>query len=253
MANTAELLELILEREKKERKRRQRRLLTLLGTAAGAAVVAAGLWAALPGGVAAERQVYSLAELDRSRVEALLMEAPLGLRVSDEQTGDTLLLRDLQQYALLMEARQNPAGSSPADWESNGNQPDSGARVIPYVMDEARAREIRRRVAADGPLTEADIMPAFPGGESALHRYLSRQLRYPVEASRNKVQGTVYLRFVIDENGKASRPEVMRGIGHGCDEEAMRVISAMPAWVPGEVAGVKVPVYATLAINFRFL
>ncbi len=252
MANTAELLELILEREKKERRHRQRRLLTLVGVAAGAALVTAGLWAWLPGGDDASVPVYSLAELDRGRVEALLMQAPMGLSVSDDQTGDTLLLRDVQQYALLMEARQSLAGGSTADWESNA-QPDSGAQVIPYVMDEARAREIRRRVAADGPLSEADIMPAFPGGESALHRFLSRQLRYPVEASRDKIQGTVYLRFVIDETGKAIRPEVMRGIGHGCDEEAIRVVSAMPAWIPGEVAGVKVPVFATLAINFRFL
>ena len=254
---SAQLLEFILERERLEKKKKQKRALTLAGITAGVGVASLLIFLVLGGYSDPAIPVYSLADLDQNRVVSLLREAPAGLKVADVRTGDTVLLKDLQDYTLLQAAiaDQNLAGVSPAEMEENLGELTEGATItlVSTEGDAERAREIQRKIASDGPLSEADIMPAFPGGESALRRFLSRQLRYPIEASRQKVEGTVYLRFVINAEGKIESPEVMRGIGGGCDEEALRVLSQMPPWNPGEVAGVKVPVFPTLAINSRFL
>lgn len=254
LSKSTQLLEFILEKEKKERKKRQRRTLTIGGSLAGAILLGVGGMYIFNSGGSQSAAVYQMAALNSQKVEELLSTAPTGVRVEDETTGDTFLLRDVHQFAMLQAALIDDQSGmvNTAEWES-GNVQTAQVEVMSDVVSPDRAREIRRRVASEGPLTEADIMPAFPGGEASLRRFLSKQLRYPTEASRTKTQGTVYLRFVIDENGAVTEPEVMRGIGHGCDEEAVRVVTQMPPWLPGEISGVKVPVYATLAINFRFL
>lgn len=100
------------------------------------------------------------------------------------------------------------------------------------------------------PSSYAEIMPSFPGGERALYHYLANSLTYPPDALARKVKGKVYIRFVVNEDGSLSDFQVVRGIGNGCDAEALRVVSAMPAWVPGREGGKNIPVYNTIAISF---
>jgi protein TonB len=69
-------------------------------------------------------------------------------------------------------------------------------------------------------------------------------------ARDNGIEGTVYLKFVVDKNGKVSDVKVQRGIGAGCDEEAVRVVSTMPNWTPGRQNGAAVNVYFTLPVKF---
>jgi len=87
----------------------------------------------------------------------------------------------------------------------------------------------------NGPYMQADEMPGFPGGQAALARYLQSQLRYPEEARANQIEGDVQIRFVIEADGTVSDPEVVQGIGFGCDEEALRLILSMPSWIPGKI------------------
>lgn len=94
--------------------------------------------------------------------------------------------------------------------------------------------------------------PEFPGGEAALWEFITDTLTYPEAAKKNGVEGTVYVRFIVDKKGRIREPEVMRGIGAGCDEEALRVLRDMPQWKPGKqrgrkvCTGVKVPIRFTL-------
>lgn len=254
LGKSTHLLEFILEKEKQERKKRNRRMVMIGSGLAVAGMLAVGsVW--YTGTTAAQNTpVYPIADLSSVDVERLLSQAPAGLKVSDQQSGDTFLLRDVHQFTMLQAALMEDGQpmASTAEWEA-GNVAATEVESITTQVSEERKQEIRRMIASEGPLTEADIMPAFPGGQVALKRFLTKQLHYPAEASRSKTEGTVYLRFVIDEDGMVNDPEVMRGIGHGCDEEAIRVLQQMPPWLPGELSGVKVPVYATLAINFRFL
>lgn len=94
-------------------------------------------------------------------------------------------------------------------------------------------------------------MPAFPGGDPKLLEYLYKEMRYPSLALESRIQGLVVVQFVIDENGKILNPTVTRGIGGGCDEEALRVVRAMPNWKPGKQRGRPVKVRYNLPVRFQ--
>ncbi|MEZ4775351.1 MAG: TonB family protein [Bacteroidia bacterium] len=102
------------------------------------------------------------------------------------------------------------------------------------------------------PLEFAEKMPAYPGGSKALNDFFNQQINYPEMARENEIEGKVYVRFVVRPDGSASDFTVVRGIGFGCDEEALRVVNNMPKWIPGEQSGQKVSVIKTLPITFRF-
>jgi protein TonB len=94
-------------------------------------------------------------------------------------------------------------------------------------------------------------MPQFPGGDEALLKYLYSQLIYPRLALEYKIEGRVVVQFVIAANGRIEDVAVLRGIGFGCDEEALRVVKGMPAWTPGRQRGRAVRVRYNLPILFR--
>jgi protein TonB len=94
-------------------------------------------------------------------------------------------------------------------------------------------------------------MPSFPGGEEKLFQYLNDNMKYPSMARETNIQGKVFVNFVVDEEGKISNVKVLRGIGAGCDEEAVRVVKAMPNWKPGKQNGRAVPVSYNLPIQFK--
>lgn len=94
-------------------------------------------------------------------------------------------------------------------------------------------------------------MPQFPGGESALMRFITKNMRYPTIAAENGIQGRVICTFVIGKDGKVSQVQVMRSVDPALDKEAIRVISMLPAWKPGKQRGRPVRVRYTLPIVFR--
>lgn len=99
----------------------------------------------------------------------------------------------------------------------------------------------------------AEVMPAFPGGTGAQLAFLRDKLKYPEEALRKGLAGKVLVQFVVDERGHLIDPQVVRGLGAGLDEEALRLVRIMPWWTPGLVAGQPVKVQITLPIIFRAL
>jgi protein TonB len=97
------------------------------------------------------------------------------------------------------------------------------------------------------PFVIVEQMPEFQGD---MIEYLSKQLIYPAMARDNNIQGKVIVQFVVNEDGSVSNAKVMRGIGSGCDAEALRVVNGMPKWRPGKQNGKAVKVYYTLPIRF---
>ena len=93
--------------------------------------------------------------------------------------------------------------------------------------------------------------PEFPGGMEALYRYLAANIHYPAEAKAEKIQGTVFVSFVIEKDGSVSNIKVLRDIGSGCSEEAIRVVQAMPKWKPARQRGKRVRAQYTLPIKFK--
>jgi protein TonB len=95
-----------------------------------------------------------------------------------------------------------------------------------------------------------EVAPSFPGGDKELIRYLKSKIRYPDDARSKGISGIVYVTFTITNEGTVSDVVLSQGIGSGCDEEAIRVISAMPKWKPGKQSGIPVSVRFNLPIRF---
>ncbi|MFM9027861.1 MAG: TonB family protein, partial [Bacteroidota bacterium] len=98
--------------------------------------------------------------------------------------------------------------------------------------------------------TVVEEMPTFPGGEAELFKYLQKNIKFPPIARENGIQGRVFVTFVVDKDGKVKDAKVLRGIGGGCDEEALRVVRSMPDWKAGKQNGRAVSVQYNLPINF---
>ena len=93
--------------------------------------------------------------------------------------------------------------------------------------------------------------PMFPGGNEALMKWLSKNLKYPASAQENGIQGRVLVQFVVNKDGSIVEPKVLRSVDPALDKEALRVVSTMPKWQPGKQRGKTVRVRFTLPVTFR--
>ncbi|MDY0907047.1 energy transducer TonB [Pedobacter sp. CFBP9032] len=98
-----------------------------------------------------------------------------------------------------------------------------------------------------------DEYPEFAGGMKAFTKYMERNLRYPSQAQEEGVKGKVFVSFVVEVDGSITDVKVLRGIGFGCDEEAMKVIKKSPLWKPGRNKGKAVRVRYNMPINFNLM
>jgi len=94
-------------------------------------------------------------------------------------------------------------------------------------------------------------VPAFPGGDLAMKKFLQDNIRYPIMANQSGIQGTVHVTFVIERDGSVTDVKIQRGIGGGCDEEALRVVRNMPRWEPGKQRGKPVRVQYHMPLKFK--
>lgn len=94
-------------------------------------------------------------------------------------------------------------------------------------------------------------MPMFLGGQDELMKFLVNNIKYPVIAAEQGIQGTVILRFIVGTDGSVSDIQVVRGFDPSCDKEAKRVLGLMPNWIPGKQNGRAVKVYFTVPVKFR--
>src|SRR5690606_41001791 len=92
--------------------------------------------------------------------------------------------------------------------------------------------------------------PEFPGGMDALAKFLRRHVVYPPAAQRANIAGKVVVQFVVEKDGSVGQVTVIKSVGFGCDEEAVRVVKAMPKWSPGKQNGQPVRVYYTLPVSY---
>lgn len=93
--------------------------------------------------------------------------------------------------------------------------------------------------------------PSFPGGQGALMAWLRDNIKYPVVAAENGIQGKVIVQFVVGKNGSISNVKVLRSVDPSLDREAVRVVSSMPNWTPGKQNGTSVNVRYTLPVTFK--
>jgi len=111
--------------------------------------------------------------------------------------------------------------------------------------------EYNEQMDENEPLYFVEQMPEFPGGTDAMMRFLNSNMKYPLVAANLGITGRVILQFVVKKDGTICNIKVLRGIGGGCDEEAIRVVKSMPFWKPGKLKGKEVTVFFTLPVVFQ--
>jgi TonB family protein len=116
---------------------------------------------------------------------------------------------------------------------------------------------IKSRTMEDIEIEEAEVfmvveqMPEFPGGQAKLQAFLAENITFPETAKESGIQGTVYVTFIVRKDGRISGAKILRGIGGGCDEEALRVVKKMPRWKPGTQSGKNIDVQFNIPIVFK--
>jgi len=123
---------------------------------------------------------------------------------------------------------------------------DQDTEVEEYIPVEEEEEEEEAQI-----FTVVESMPSFPGGDAARIKYLNENIKYPQMARESGIQGRVFVTFVVERNGAVTDVRVLRGIGGGCDEEAIRVIKNMPKWNSGKQRGKAVRVQFNMPILFK--
>jgi TonB family protein len=139
------------------------------------------------------------------------------------------------------------------DWtpgENNG-KPVPVMFQIPVKFQLSQTAAVVEDKNEEKPLLVVEQNPEFAGGYNGMLKYLKDSLKYPDLAKNSGIQGTVFVQFVVNKTGALSNVKILRGIGGGCDEEAVRVVQAMPKWIPGRQNGIAVPVMFQIPVKFQ--
>ena len=134
-----------------------------------------------------------------------------------------------------------------------------GAFTVEGNDETAEVKHVEEKIAEPEPVKEEETkvfdvveqMPSFPGGPSALMQYLSSNIKYPVVAEENGVQGRVVCTFVVEKDGSITDVRVVKSVDPSLDKEAVRVVKSMPRWIPGKQNGSAVRVKYTVPVTFR--
>ncbi|MBP3849908.1 MAG: energy transducer TonB [Prevotella sp.] len=134
-----------------------------------------------------------------------------------------------------------------------------GAFTVEGNDETAEVKHVEEKIAEPEPVKEEETkvfdvveqMPSFPGGPSALMQYLSSNIKYPVVAEENGVQGRVVCTFVVERDGSITDVRVIKSVDPSLDKEAVRVVKGMPKWIPGKQNGSAVRVKYTVPVTFR--
>ena len=119
------------------------------------------------------------------------------------------------------------------------------------VIEEVVFEEAPEEEEVDEIFTIVEDQPTPSGGMSAFYQYVAKKLKYPAQARRMGIEGKVFVQFVVDKDGSLTEVKAVKGIGAGCDEEAVRVINGAPKWKPGKQRGRAVKVRMILPITFK--
>ena len=151
------------------------------------------------------------------------------------KTPEVYLIKEVANEEIIEEIEVN------LDVEISANEVTEQFEYIPLEEEEEVAEEI---------FTIVETAPEPLGGYEAFHRFIAESLTYPRAAARMNVSGKVFVQFVVEKDGSITDIEVVKGIGAGCDEEAVRVLSIAPKWSPGKQRGVPVRVIKIIPIHF---
>lgn len=197
----------------------------------------------------------------KSYVKTVTEQPELQLRDCNDSTGKVLALNGNGKWIKFDEGFKNIVEEQQVEdgHEVNydiGAQVDSDTTLVikedkkGNVIDVTSPDNHSKNIYSNKVYLNSDRVPEFPGGLEALGQFIARNIHYPSTARKNKTQGKVLVSFVIDKDGTVTDIKIKRGIGDGCDEEALRVIAMMPKWRPGVQNGKLVRVAYSVPLAF---
>lgn len=156
----------------------------------------------------------------------------------DEEVKEEIIKNDeLKEAVASTETVQGDPNADPNEVVVEGTPGGTGTVVEAPVEEEI--------------LSVVEEMPEFPGGQEKMIAFLAKSIKYPQQAIRSEKQGRVYVQFIVSSNGELTNFEVVRGVGFGLDEEALRASKLMPNWKPGKQGGRAVKVKCVIPVEFK--
>lgn len=208
-----------------------------------------------------EQQLAALAEAEAQEPEEEIEEVPQA--VEEPQREEALpeeILNTIKDTEIAIAAdeevteditsKDDVAESTAAAGATTFDQGTDDLNVVREHKEEIIVEEKHEPVKEE-IFTAVEQMPQFPGGEAELLKWISNHIKYPTMAAENNIQGRVVVKFVVQKDGKVGEVVVLRGKDPDLDKEAVRVVKALPAFIPGKMNGQAVSVWYTVPINFK--
>ncbi|HNX42814.1 MAG TPA: TonB family protein [Bacteroidales bacterium] len=186
-------------------------------------------------------------EIEQPKIEQELpQKVKSTIKFTPPVIKDDAEVKDEEVMKTQEEVSESKLSISTADVKGNSQDADA----VDLADLQQQQTQVVEEEEEEKPFIVVEQIPEFPGGVSSMNKFLKDNIRYPQIARESGITGTVFTTFVVSKTGKISDVKILRGIGGGCDEEAIRVIKAMPAWIPGKQNGRAVPVQFNLPIKF---
>ena len=193
--------------------------------------------------MAFEHKSYDKCEIDPSLLnrEVVLDEEMVEITKQEEQKPQPV---EVPKQTTQLEIVQDDVEVEDIEINAEVDQQEVIEEYVPVEVEE-------EEVVEQEIFQIVEEMPAFPGGEAKLMEYVGKNIKYPQIARETGIQGRVFIGFVVEPDGSVSNVKLLRGIGGGCDEEAMRVVKSMPKWKPGKQRGKAVRVSYQIPVFFK--
>jgi TonB family protein len=202
----------------------------------GKAVTIVGISAGLSALSACGNKTKEVEEVEKSYLtEGMVLTQP-----ATHLTGD--IDYRSPEDCVIVEERQPTAKTRTAKFKTSPKKEQVDTTLAPSVVG-----QIPETIFGD----VVEQMPSFPGGQNALFEYLTANVRYPDDCEETCVQGRVIVSFVVERDGSVAEAKVVKSVYPSLDEEALRVVSGMPKWIPGKLNGESVRTKYTIPITFR--
>ena len=193
-------------------------------------------------------KLYYSSSYDTAKKELIINEVKDSTGTVLAEHGKGMMVRYRNEYKQIVDQGPILNGLKEGEWKGRVN--DTVTYVCTYSQGVSVSGVSRTQSGRDIHFNKDAIEPTFPGGPNDFYKFLATNVRYPKEAKRNGIQGKVFLSFVIEKDGSLNDIRVVRGIGYGCDEEALKALKTAPPWAPGYQYGIAVRVQYSIPISF---
>jgi protein TonB len=187
-----------------------------------------------------EEVVYDVEELEQLVAEETVMNSEKFTAYEMEDDAPDQVTKTQDEIA------QSDVAVGAVDYDKGSDEADHVLKVTEKVVDEVPPVREETKV-----WDVVEQMPSFKGGDQALMNYLTKSIHYPAIAEENGIQGRVVCTFVVERDGSITDIKVVRSVDPSLDKEAVRVLKAMPKWIPGKQNGSAVRVKFTLPVTFK--